>query len=204
MAGRTLHHSLSLLILTLFAFSCSRNPTYNADPAYVKTLEKERRDKNTRYLTDGIIEDKDIKGFKGLYYFDPDSAYIVNAKLRRLPPLVFTFKTNTDRSPDYFTFGTLEFKIGDSVCHLIAYSHDREANEGLFIPFRDASSGKESYGGGRYIEMPYNGETEFIRIDFNRAFNPYCHYNAKYSCPLVPEENVLKVAITAGEKKFHD
>ena len=73
----------------------------------------------------------------------------------------------------------------------------------LFLPFNDTTNGKTSYGGGRFIdiEIPEKGNSSII-IDFNKAYNPYCAYNKRWSCPLVPSENWLKIAVLAGEKKF--
>jgi hypothetical protein len=69
----------------------------------------------------------------------------------------------------------------------------------LFIPFRDATSGSETYAAGRYLELTEN-TTGIYDLDFNRAYNPYCAYREDYSCPLPPAENTLTVAIRAGEK----
>ncbi|WP_321538818.1 DUF1684 domain-containing protein [Flavobacterium piscinae] len=71
----------------------------------------------------------------------------------------------------------------------------------MFLPFTDLTSGIESYGGGRYIDLKIQ-EGKIWTIDFNQAYNPYCAYNEKYSCPIVPEENDLKVEIKAGVKAF--
>jgi len=72
----------------------------------------------------------------------------------------------------------------------------------LFIPFRDATSGKDTYGAGRYVEAEPLGKGRYL-LDFNRAYNPYCAYNDDWRCPLPPAENWLTVAIRAGEKSFH-
>ena len=73
----------------------------------------------------------------------------------------------------------------------------------MFLPFSDLTSGNETYGGGRYIDLEIpKGKT--ITIDFNQAYNPYCAYNPKYSCPIVPAENELLTNVNAGVKKFHD
>ena len=71
----------------------------------------------------------------------------------------------------------------------------------LFLPFLDNTNGEESYGGGRYIDMRIpDGDT--IIVDFNSAYNPYCAYNEKYSCPIVPRENYLDTEVRAGVKAF--
>jgi len=73
----------------------------------------------------------------------------------------------------------------------------------LFLPFSDTTNGNETYIGGRYIDCRIQKDLEWT-IDFNKAYNPYCAYNYKYSCPIVPMENDLPIAIIAGVKKFHD
>jgi len=75
--------------------------------------------------------------------------------------------------------------------------------ETLFIPFKDATSGKETYGAARYLEIEET-EVGIFLVDFNKAYNPYCAYSEAYSCPFPPRENWLEVAIKAGEKKFKD
>jgi uncharacterized protein len=85
----------------------------------------------------------------------------------------------------------------------IDLSKKKEYKNYLFLPFLDLTSGNESYGGGRYIDMRIP-KGNIITIDFNKAYNPYCAYNHKYSCPVVPDENNLNIEIKAGVKKFHN
>jgi len=74
----------------------------------------------------------------------------------------------------------------------------------LFLPFNDTTNGADSYGGGRYIDLKIpSEESKTIRIDFNKSYNPYCAYNAKYSCPIPPKENDLPIAILAGVKAYN-
>jgi hypothetical protein len=73
----------------------------------------------------------------------------------------------------------------------------------LFIPFNDRTNGNETYGGGRFLDV-YETGTDTLIIDFNLAYNPYCAYNHKYSCPIPPEANNLELKVKAGEKKFHE
>jgi uncharacterized protein len=171
-----------------------------AVPEYNKNLYIARAAKDEKILKDGIIEADKAASFKGLQYYEPDSSYRVNAKIAWLEKEEVIFKTNSERSPVYYKFCSLAFQIGDSTCHLLAYAEDPDGKTGLFIPFKDKTNNKTTYGGGRYIEVPYQNEKETFVIDFNLAFNPYCHYNHGYSCPLVPVENSLNVAIPAGEK----
>jgi len=73
----------------------------------------------------------------------------------------------------------------------------------LFLPFRDRTSGSETYGAGRYLEVEPPGADGWVVVDFNLAYNPYCAYNPEWSCPIPPGENWLAVPIRAGEKTFH-
>jgi uncharacterized protein (DUF1684 family) len=93
--------------------------------------------------------------------------------------------------------GTVRFDVGGERVGLVAY----EQGDELFIPFRDATSGKETYGAGRYVEAEPLGDGRFV-LDFNRAYNPYCAYNEAWRCPLPPTENWLTVPIRAGELSF--
>jgi uncharacterized protein (DUF1684 family) len=133
----------------------------------------------------------------------------IEARFVRTPnEKVFEMKTSTTRKPLYIKFGEAHFKIDgkDLVLNIyqnIELSKKKEYVDYLFLPFSDLTCGKESYIGGRYIDLKIP-TSDTILIDFNTAYNPYCAYNHKYSCPIVPLENDLPVAINAGVKKFHD
>src|SRR5690606_19990472 len=99
----------------------------------------------------------------------------------------------------YAEAGTLRFTLDGEPLVLHAYRGLTITADSLFVPFRDATSGTESYGGGRYLYVPLPvGET--VALDFNAATNPYCAYSPAYACPIPPEENTLAVPIRAGEK----
>ena len=120
---------------------------------------------------------------------------------------VFGMATNTKRKPNYRVYGFLKFKVGDTLQKLTLYQnvdfmHDPEYGKYLFIPFRDKTSGKTTYGAGRYLEILIPVSDRVI-VDFNRAYNPYCAYSDRWSCPLVPSENHLDVFIIAGEMKYN-
>lgn len=190
----------------MLLFSCAPNQATkeeNAGSLYDQSLMQMRAQKNKQVIEKDIIE-KEMQGvFKGLNYFDPDSTYKVSAHLTLIPHEPIVFKTNTERSPLYYKFCRLDFNLRDSSCSLIAYAEDSFAATGLFIPFKDKSNNQSTYGGGRYIECAYNGEKDIFVLDFNTSFNPYCHYNHHFSCPLVPYENTLPVSVDAGEKKLY-
>jgi len=152
---------------------------------------------------------EDLRTFKSLDFYPINTKYRVEASFVRTPnEKTFKMKTSTTRTPEYVKYGELQFLLDGKSCKLNLYQNiELIKKEGyadyLFLPFFDLTCGKESYIGGRYLDLRIpNGET--MIVDFNKAYNPYCAYNHKYSCPVVPLENNLEVAIESGVKKFHD
>lgn len=144
--------------------------------------------------------------FTALAYFPPDIKYKVQAEFIQLAaPLEFRIQTSSGHERVYTTTGQINFVLAGKKMRLMAYQDkamlDQGSADSLFVPFSDLTTGRESYGAGRYldIEMP---EGNLLTLDFNLAYNPYCAYNKNYSCPIPPQENHLDVAIEAGEKKF--
>lgn len=164
-------------------------------------------DPQTNTLTD---EERDH--FQGLDYFKVDSALRIKADFEYSKGKKFKMPTSTDRTPIYRRYGYVYFKWKSELCTLTVYqnaelSKKAEFKDYLFIPFRDGTSGEETYGGGRYLDLRLPKEDGKIQskpatmiLDFNQAYNPYCAYSIRYSCPVPPEENTLKVNIVAGEK----
>lgn len=156
------------------------------------------------------LKKKDLKDFKGLEFFAIDSTFIVIASLKRTENApTFQMATTTDRKPLYKEFGVLSFTLKGKKCELTIYqSQDTERDEKykdyLFLPFTDDTSGNESYGGGRYMDVKTTdiSEENTIELNFNNTYNPYCAYNDKYSCPLTPRKNHLDIEIKAGVKAF--
>ena len=152
---------------------------------------------------------EDLNHFKGLDFFPIDEKYIVEATfVRTKKEKAFAMKTTTSRTPLYKKYGELHFSIDGKEFKLNVYQNvDLNKKSGyddyFFLPFSDLTCGKESYIGGRYVDVRIQKGTLWT-IDFNKAYNPYCAYNYKYSCPIVPLENDLDIEILAGVKKFHD
>ena len=138
--------------------------------------------------------------FKGLPYFNPDFELVFESPLELVaaPDTVKMLTTSggVDLYLRYARF-PLHYKGGD---HALTVFKHLDA-EGLFLPFTDATSGNDSYGAARYIDLEPIG-AEAYRLDFNRAYNPYCAYNSKWACPIAPPENNLPFAVRAGERKF--
>lgn len=155
------------------------------------------------------LEDIDFETFRSLDFFPINEKFIVQAAfVVSANTMPFAMKTSTSRLAHYKKYGQLIFKINNIEYKLNVYQNsDLIKKLGfenyLFLPFSDVTNGKESYIGGRYIDLKIP-TTSTILLDFNKAYNPYCAYNHHYSCPLVPLENNLEIAVLAGVKKFHD
>lgn len=192
-----------LFILILSAFSCAQDKLpLLGETEYQREMNAKFKDALKSPLTK-----KDRKVFRTLDFFKFDSAYVVKAKLKLTPnETPFVMPTTTEREPLYVKYGILSFKLKDSLFSLNVYRDlelikEEGFKDHLFLPFMDHTNGEDSYAGGRYIELKLP-ENDTITIDFNEAYNPYCAYNKRYSCPIVPMENYLKTYIKAGVKKY--
>ena len=156
------------------------------------------------------LKTKDLKNFKGLDFFKIDSTFIVTAKLTKIVNApTFEMATTTDRKPLYKEYGILNFTLNEKDFELTIYQSqddlsDEKYKDYLFLPFTDNTSGEDSYGGGRYMDVLITDEKPdgTIKLNFNNTYNPYCAYNEKYSCPLTPRKNHLDFEIKAGVKIF--
>ena len=177
-----------------------------SDEAYVKGLEAERREKDQFFKEHPhspipwVLRDKFIE----LTYFPPNPAYRFHLALVRYPnpqPVVLMTSKGTPR--DMLKWGSFEFTVQGQTRRLQAYKSVRPepGEESLFVPFRDGTSGKESYGAARYLDLPLGPSDEY-EFDFNRAYSPYCAYSDDYVCPFPPRENWLDIRIEAGEQDF--
>lgn len=170
--------------------------------AFQKELNAEFKDPDTSPLPDRYRKD-----FESLEFFGPDTTYQVQARLVRSPEaLPFDMPTTTERLSRERKFGTLYFELKGQPMSLEVYQNmELMLQEGLedylFLPFTDATNGTETYSGGRYIDLRIP-EGETLLLDFNRAYNPYCAYNPKYSCPIVPSVNQVPMAVKAGVKAY--
>jgi len=145
--------------------------------------------------------------FAGLKYYPVNPSYRFLCRLNKYPnPASVMMMTSTGEEREYLKVGHFSFIIGGKTRTLHAYKDLRQEpseKESLFIPFRDSTSGIETYEASRYLETEETKEGEFL-VDFNKAYNPFCAYTDTYSCPLPPRENWVEVEIKAGEKKYKD
>ena len=153
------------------------------------------------------LKDRDRQNFKGLDFFQFGSTFVAKATLKRTPNSKwFKMKRTLNETTDERVYGVLNFQLKGKAYTLNVYQgKELMTKEGfedyLFLPFLDDTNGDTTYGGGRYIDLRIP-EGNTIEIDFNKAYNPYCAYNEKFSCPIVPRENYLDVAVKAGVKVF--
>lgn len=141
--------------------------------------------------------------FSGLTYFPPNPSLQIDAALEEpgdREPL--TVQTSTGDTQTYRRAGLVRFRVDGQDAQLTLFtSDDGGGGHGLFLPFRDQTSGAETYGAGRYLDVDPPRDAR-VRLDFNYAYSPSCAYNEQWSCPLPPVENWLRVPIRAGEKTF--
>jgi uncharacterized protein (DUF1684 family) len=152
------------------------------------------------------LRPEDRKTFTELERFPVDPRYRVQATFKARKGKPFAMKTTTDRLPMYEPVGVLTFTLLGRKEKLTVYrnielSKRPEYVNYLFIPFTDLTNGLSTYGGGRYLELtgPLGAKVE---LDFNRAYNPYCAYGGKYSCPIPPPDNHVELSVEAGVKAF--
>lgn len=191
-----------ILILSSFIVRAQSDDYLSEVKAYQDTLNSEFKNPDKSPL-----KQEDLVRFDGLEFFPVDSSYRVFAKLERtIDSKPFKMKTTTARTATYSKYGDLIFELNGATHTLQLYqNHDlmktEEYKDYLFLPFLDETNGDGSYGGGRYIGLTIpTGNT--IEVDFNKAYNPYCAYNDKYSCPIVPRKNRLKTRVEAGVRAF--
>jgi uncharacterized protein (DUF1684 family) len=169
--------------------------------AFQQDLNKEYKNKSTSPLLPG-----DRKKFKQHDFFPVNAHYAASAHLTLTPEA--PFKPMAATGPivnEYRSFAIAQFELNGTKCELTLYQsknlmNNPEYQDYLFLPFTDETTGNESYGGGRYLEVRIPKEGDTVVLNFNKAYNPYCAYNHKYSCPLVPATNSLPVSVEAGVK----
>ncbi|MCY4729592.1 DUF1684 domain-containing protein [Natronomonas gomsonensis] len=179
--------------------------------AWREELQSYRAEKDEQFATSrqSPLPPEERENFDGLAYFDPDPAYRVEATVELVDSdETVAMETTAEGEQLYERAARLHFEVpdasGDVDEHtLVAYQRvDHEGNS-LFVPFRDKTTGQQTYPAGRYMELHAEGELEdgdTVPLDFNLAYSPFCAYSEAYECPLPPEENWLEIAIAAGER----
>jgi uncharacterized protein len=170
------------------------------DPQAAHAFWQKTRDELFRGHPQSPLLQSDRPTFSGLPYYDYDPRFAKRGKVRPLPEERYDVGTSTGGVIPFVRFGAVELDVGSlEIFWLDAYSG------GVFLPFRDATAGKTTYGGGRYLldtakSADLGAVGDELVLDFNFAYHPSCRYDPKWVCPLAPLGNRLQVAIEAGER----
>jgi uncharacterized protein (DUF1684 family) len=179
-------------------------------------LDRFRRGRDELFRThpQSPIEPEERASFRGLHYFEPDPVYRVTARVEPGDGSELVIDTGgEDGAVRYRRIGRLAFTLAGQDCSLTVLSLIQYAG-GLFVPFRDPTAGRETYGGGRYLfdtakdtdglVLEISPGSSEVVLDFNFAYNASCAYSPRWACPLAPPENHLRVEVRAGEKVYKE
>lgn len=172
--------------------------------AWQAGIEADRVDTRDYYLTQFNWRGSHVpEGFDGPKWFPVNEVWRKEARLDRDAPgtgMRVQLQTSIGDLRDFDVYGTFIFEHQGAEQHLTAYRMvpEHPDYDELFVPFKDATTGKESYGAGRYLDVPRHDGSDYI-LDFNLAYNPSCAYSPRYNCPYPPPQNTLKIRVEAGE-----
>lgn len=197
-----------LFIGLIFTFySCGENYS-KEEISYIRSIESERAEKNDWMQDDpsSPFKFKEPVEFSELNYYDVDLDYIFKSKLyeyeNKDTVTIYGTKGEERKSVRY---GYLNLNYQNEVYKVNLYESKLKGDTYYSIWFTDKTTGKETYGVGRYLNFKVSPDKDYIyTIDFNMAYNPYCAYNKEFSCAVPTKEDYIGFAIKAGEKKFHD
>ncbi|MBS1792881.1 MAG: DUF1684 domain-containing protein [Acidobacteria bacterium] len=197
--------ALVLITLLFGALAAGARAQTAYDPAAVESF-RATRDRAFRSANESPLRREDFAKFDGLKYFEIGAKYAVRAKFEKTTDeTVFMMPTSTGTPRKYFKIGVLKFELDGQSFSLAAFLSEtalKKSDAPLFVPFRDLTSGRETYGGGRYLNIKITSGDD-AWLDFNFAYNPSCAYgDESFSCALPPKENYLATEIKAGEKSF--
>ncbi|WP_395767016.1 DUF1684 domain-containing protein [Aquirufa sp.] len=191
---------LFVIVATLIYFSLPKQTKIPAKTTEdsLKTVES-RLTKDEKLKTDEESPITDRANFKGLSYFPYSPNWVIPFEVERNEKVERVGLQMTDGTSDtLLVFGKAHGEIAGVHVDLILYQHD---TGDFFIPFKDKTAPTETYGGGRYLELPLtNLKDNQLILDFNQAYFPFCAYNKSFACPIPPKENQLTIRIPAGEK----
>ncbi len=207
--GRTIATG-SLLILVLAVVGCGSDPapgSVEMDAAELERWEialvEWRIEKNEGFMQSQESPLPEIlrEGFEGLDYYFPEASlrYVVPLEKPAAEETVQLALRKGEDSP-YVVRGTVRFRHGGEDLALTVYGPAKSASDVLWLPFYDKTNGETTYGGGRYLDLELQADGT-VEVDFNKAYNPYCAYDAeRWNCTLPPAENTLPLRVEAGEK----
>jgi hypothetical protein len=184
--------------LAIGVAGCGKSP---AERARIEALLEARRAKDALFATpEGPLAPEQRAVFRALRYYRPDLRFTCTGWLERdAVPDTVRFPTSQGGFDSYLRFGRIRFHLGGTPRTLTLYQALDGAH--LFLPFSDETTGRTTYGAGRYLDVEL-APGDSVLLDFNRAYNPYCAYNSRWSCPIAPAENHLPLAVAVGERNF--
>lgn len=195
--------SVGAVIVAILVYSFVGNEDTKSsqiiDNEYVKTIQSSRNDKDSYLKKDSASPIEAKVSFTGLKYFEVNPTYRVVGKIDRLSSgQTINISMSGGEVEEYEAYGNVKFELSGAKYALKIFKTP-EGN--LFLPFKDLTSNKETYGAGRYLDFGIDEvKGNEIDIDFNKAYHPYCAYNHTFTCPVPPAENFLNVVIKAGER----
>lgn len=194
---------LRAVVITIVAAAiggaCS--PPRPNELGYLDRLVADRAEKDELFAGPDSVVPLDRRSWMvPLRYYEPDLDYRVPAELNVADDQpVFEIPTSTGQRRSYQRVGRLEFTLHGEQMGLAALVEVGQNDGMLFVPFRDVTSGEETYPAGRYLDLP-STRTGIYDLDFNRAYHPTCYFNEEFDCPYPPPENRLTTAVRAGER----
>lgn len=200
------HLVILIFLVAIVGFVFYSLSSGQSDETYIQTIQKEREEKDAFMKGDESPFTDSTEIFNGLNYFPPDLKYRLAANLEPIESKkVIVLPTSDGLEQKYLEYAYATFNLeGVENKLLLLEVMDMGSQRGkLFLAFADATSAQETYGAGRYLDVKKVPGATSITLDFNQAYNPYCAYSDKFSCPFPPKENILKIAIKAGELSYH-
>ena len=180
------------------AIGCAEKPKTYQDEISAFRAEKDAAFKSG---SESPIPEAQRAAFTGLRYFDVDPRFRVPAALTQseMSSQIIEMDTTAGNRDRFRVIGKLEFTLEGTKYSLTAFVAEKATDaRRLFVPFGDTTNRKDTYGGGRYLDL-FRSSTGLYDLDFNRAYHPFCVYDVRYECPLPPRENRLPIEIRAGE-----
>ena len=198
----------AVILISIFIFGCGKSYSPKTEK-YIESINRERahNDSLMEFAQNSPFNFKSKVEFHKLKYFDVDTNFIFKSKFYTYPKFdTLTIYGTKGEARETVRIGYLNLNYKNSVYKLNVYE-SKTGNGKIYhgIWFTDKTTNKETYGVGRYIDFKLNADSNYVyKIDFNKAYNPYCAYSPAYSCAIPTKEDFLNFRVTAGEKKFHD
>ncbi len=200
---------IKILILGLLTISCIANAQISNEK-YLKESIQAQEALNAEYANPDKtpLLPEDMEAFEGLDFYPVNPNLIFEVNIKRTPQAIPFMMKRTKDEVKYVKYGEVTFEYAGEKHTLNVYQNldliakRPEFNSYLFLPFTDLTNGETTYGGGRYLDMEIPEKGATLVLNFNKAYNPLCAYNKKYSCPIPPQENALNFKVEVGVKKF--